>query len=126
MLGNAWGMSSLVCLTLAKGEVPKVEAAGHESHGIRNGDGLDAIRRMMIWGGKPYENIPPRTIKVLRLLLDRYKKNDPDQSIVDLAEIIELEVSVDGGMRSQVFKGHPVKEIVEKVSTGRYRLKNPD
>ena len=32
-LGNAWGMSSLVCLKLAKGEVPKVEAAGHDDIG---------------------------------------------------------------------------------------------
>jgi hypothetical protein len=89
-------------------------------------DGIDEIRRIMIWGGELYQNIPPRAIKVLKLLLDRYKKNDPDQSIVELKEIIELDYSVDGGMVSQVFKNHPVKKIVELVGKGRYRLKNPD
>ncbi|MBU6386220.1 MAG: hypothetical protein KGS49_09815 [Planctomycetes bacterium] len=93
---------------------------------VRNGDGIDSIKRTMTWGGKVYTNIPARTIKVLTLLLDRYKKNDPDQSIVELAEIVELGVSVDGGMKSQVFKGHRVGEIVEKASKGRYRLKTPD
>lgn len=93
---------------------------------VRNGDGIDSIKRSMTWGGNVYTNIPARAIKVLTLLLDRYKKNDPDQSIVELAEIVELGVSVDGGMKSQVFKGHRVGEIVEMVSKGRYRLKTPD
>lgn len=105
------------------GETSKVSK---QSSIVRNGDGIDSIKRTMTWGGKVYTNIPARAIKVLTLLLDRYKKNDPDQSIVELAEIVELGVSVDGGMKSQVFKGHRVGEIVEMASKGRYRLKTPD
>lgn len=104
----------------------EISEASKQPSIVRNGDGIDSKKRTMTWGGEVYTNIPARAIRVLKLLLDRYEKNDPDQSIVELAEIVELEVSVDGGMKSQVFKQHRVGEIVEMASKGRYRLKTPD
>lgn len=87
---------------------------------------IDAVARSMIWGNDKFNDIPPRGIKVLSLLLDAYRDGN---RVVTLGEIEELEVSVDGGMIDQVFrvkgKRHPVSKIIDNLRGGRYRLKPP-
>jgi hypothetical protein len=87
---------------------------------------IDVVARKMIWGDEPFDDIPPRGIKVLSLLLDAYRDGN---RVVTLGEIENLRVSVDGGMINQVFKAkggrHPVSVIVDDLGGGRYRLKPP-
>lgn len=86
---------------------------------------FDLSKGSVTWGEKRYMNIPKRAMRVLDLLYRRFDENAPEKSIVELHEIQALDVSVDGGMKSQVFKRHAVKEIVEQVKRGQYRLKKP-
>ena len=87
---------------------------------------IDSVARSMVWGIDKFNDIPPRGIKVLSLLLDAYRDGN---RVVTLGEIEVLEVSVDGGMIDQVFrvkgKRHPVSKIIDNLRGGRYRLKPP-
>ena len=87
---------------------------------------IDSVARSMVWGNDKFNDIPPRGIKVLSLLLDAYRDGN---RVVTLGEIEVLEVSVDGGMIDQVFrvkgKRHTVSKIIDNLRGGRYRLKPP-
>jgi hypothetical protein len=103
--------------------VEREMAADHQA----DKDGvIDSVARSMVWGNDKFNDIPPRGIKVLSLLLDAYRDGN---RVVTLGEIEVLEVSVDGGMIDQVFrvkgKRHPVSKIIENLRGGRYRLKPP-
>jgi hypothetical protein len=100
---------------------------GYEKHHQADEDGvIDVVARKMIWGDEPFDDIPPRGIKVLSLLLDAYRDGN---RVVTLGEIDALDISVEGGMIDQVFrrKGgrHPVSKIIQNLGGGRYRLKPP-
>jgi len=63
---------------------------------------------------------------VLKLLMEAYRDGN---RVVTLDEIANLEVSVDGGMKSQVFKhkqkSHPVSQLIDDLGRGQYRLRHP-
>jgi hypothetical protein len=87
---------------------------------------IDSVARSMVWGNDKFNDIPPRGIKVLDLLLKAHGDGD---RVVTLGEIEALGYSVDGGMIDQVFrvkgKRHPVSKIIDNLRGGRYRLKPP-
>jgi hypothetical protein len=87
---------------------------------------IDAFARTMKWGDEEFTDIPARGIKVLKLLMEAYRDGN---RVVTLDEIANLEVSVDGGMKSQVFKhkqkSHPVSQLIDDLGRGQYRLRHP-
>jgi hypothetical protein len=87
---------------------------------------IDASARTMKWGDEEFTDIPARAIVVLKLLMEAYRD---ENRIVTLEEIQRLGFSVDGGMKSQVFKhkkkSHPVSQLIDDLGRGQYRLRHP-
>jgi len=96
-------------------------------------DGLYDAERLFVWGGRRYETLTPRMIRVLRLLLDERKKGFPDVSLGTIEGVAK--VCITGGMHNQVFKVkrkgwprgmlHPVHVVVISVGSGVYRFIDP-
>jgi hypothetical protein len=71
-LVNAWGMSSLVCLELAKGGVPRAKPGGNDPEvGVQDCDGLFDDDRILVWGGIQFPLTTNQAL-VFRLLVDAY------------------------------------------------------
>jgi hypothetical protein len=95
------------------------------------GDGLFANERCFIWGGRRFDRLTPKMIKVLAVFDDQTRDGFP---IVNL-QTIELKTGIrfDGAFISQAFKQHrkgeppihPVANAIEYVGRGEYQLVKP-
>jgi hypothetical protein len=132
-LSNAWVTSHQVCRQLAKRDVPKGEAAGHEPQvSVQDGDGVFKDSHLVIWGGRRFEFLTPGQLRVVELLLDRYKTGRADVRISEICRIAKVQAR--GGFKQNVFKLnrkdwppiHPVECIVVQSSQDTYRLIDPE
>jgi hypothetical protein len=95
------------------------------------GDGLFANERCFIWGGRRFERLTEKMVKVLAVFDDQFRAGFP---IVNLPTIeSKTGIQFDGAFISQAFKQnrkgeptiHPVADVIVNVGRGEYRLTEP-
>jgi hypothetical protein len=92
-------------------------------------DGLCEMSRTIVWGGRTFDGLTPKIVRVFKLLIDAREKGFPDVA----KSQIEKFSATEGGTKGQVFKLnrkgwpplHPAHVLMIDNGNGTYRIIEP-
>jgi hypothetical protein len=91
---------------------------------------LDEGSKVMYFGKRKFDRLTKRIVKVLKVLVENWNKGNPALAVADIKS--RSGASIQGSFVDDAFKLnrkneriHPVSEIIEQVSSGYYRLRDP-
>jgi hypothetical protein len=117
---------------LAPAGFPDASGGGGDEGGdaLLSQDGLYEKDRVIVWGGRRFDDLSDRMVRVLKVLVDAHRKGLKALKVKDICE--QADVTINGGFVKEAFKvsrgvpEHEAAKLVEIVAHGKYRLIEPD